>query len=411
MAVALIRPAYRSVRENTGLAGLSVVLAFALWIFVTDAENPTRTRVLPVDLPVEPVHVDPGVVVANDLGTVRVRISVEEDVFASLTAADFEATVDLEGITVGTYQRPVAVRRLTTRGGLRIEEVLPDKVEVVLVPRESKEVPVVINVTGEPAPGYSMAAPEPEQAEVTVSGRAEAIALATQAVASIDVEGRTESVNQAVRLEARDDNGNLVDPRITIDPPFINVSIRIEQTAFSRSVTVNPQITGVPAEGYNVVSVSSNPINVTVKGEPSAISGITTISTEEISVEDETESLVKSVRLRLPPGISVVGSPNVTVTVRIEPAQGSVRLIVPLTARGLASGLSVKETLPNIKVTLTGAMPDLLHLSPADISATVDLTGKDAGVHKLRVEVGLPNGLDAEASADPGEVELTLEKS
>ena len=48
--VALVRPTVRSLRDNKGLAALSVVLAFGLWIFVTDAENPTRTRVVPYDI-------------------------------------------------------------------------------------------------------------------------------------------------------------------------------------------------------------------------------------------------------------------------------------------------------------------------------------------------------------------------
>src|SRR3990170_5841160 len=146
VVAALTRPAYRSLRENSGLAALSVVLAFGLWIFVTDAENPTRTRVLPLDITAEPVNVASEVVVANDLAAVRVRIRVEEDVFDSLTANDFEATVDLEGLTIGEYTLPVEVRPLTTRGGLRVEDVLPEVLDVSLVALESKNVPVVISI-------------------------------------------------------------------------------------------------------------------------------------------------------------------------------------------------------------------------------------------------------------------------
>ena len=54
---ALLRPAAKSVRENSGLAVLSVVLAFGLWIFVTDAENPEQTHRLDSDIPVRPVNV------------------------------------------------------------------------------------------------------------------------------------------------------------------------------------------------------------------------------------------------------------------------------------------------------------------------------------------------------------------
>ena len=408
---AVIRPTFRSLRDNTGLAGLSVVLAFGLWIFVTDAENPTRTRVLPLDIPVEAVNVDPNVVVANDLDNVRVRISVEEDVFESLTSGDFEATVDLEGLTIGEYPLPVEVRRLTTRGGLRIEDVLPEEISVSLVAKESKQVPVLINVTGEAATGYTMGAPEPGETEVSVSGPAEKIALVTQAVGAIDVEGRTDSVDQAIRLEPRDDNGNLVE-KLTLEPQLVNVVIEIEQTTFSRPVTVSPDVTGVPADGFNVVSASSNPATVVIRGDQASIREMTTISTQPVDVEGEEDDIVRSVSLQLPQGISVIGSPNVTVTVRIEPAEGTVRFCVPLSVKGLGIGMSVRDDLPTVEVTLKGALPDLLELTSTDVVASVDLTGKDAGTHSVKIEITLPDGVETTATAaEPSEVIIVLEKS
>ncbi|HET9476621.1 MAG TPA: CdaR family protein [Dehalococcoidia bacterium] len=408
----VVRPAYRSLRENTGLAGLSVVLAFGLWIFVTDAENPTRTRVLPVDIPVEAVNVDSNVVVANDLASVRVRVSVEENVFESLTSSDFEAIVDLQGLSVGTYDAlPVEVRRLTTRGGLRVEATLPEQISVVLVAREAKEIPVVINVTGDPASGFEMSAPDFEESEVRVSGPAEKIALVTQAVGSIAVDGRTERVEQAVRLEPRDDEGNLVE-KLTVDPLIVNVVIEIEQTVFSRPVAVSPAISGAPADGYNITGSSSNPPTVTIRGQQAAITEITTIATETIDVAGETDDVVKTVSLRLPRGISVVGSPNVTVTVRIQPAQGTVHFGVLLGVRGLGPGLSILGDLSTVEVTLTGDLPDLLRLSSDDVTAYLDLTGKEAGAHTIDVEISLPAGVQAKsATADPSQVTVVLETS
>lgn len=408
---AVIRPTFRSLRDNKGLAVISFVMAFGVWIFVTAAENPTRTRVLPLDIPVEPVNVASDVVVKNDLDEVRVRISVEEDVFESLTSADFEATVDLEGLTVGEYSWPVEVRRLTTRGGLRVEDVLPEEISVSLVARESKQIPVLINVTGEPATGYTMGAPEPEETEVSVSGPAEKVALVTQAVGSINVEGRTDPVDQAIRLEPRDDNGNLVE-KLTLEPQLVNVVIEVEQTTFSRPVTVNPDVTGVPADGYNIVSASANPATVLIRGDEDSIREVTTISTQPVNVSGEADDIMKSVSLKLPQGVSVVGSPNVTVTVRIEAAQGTVRFGVPLTARGLGLGLTVAGDLPTVQVTLKGALPDLLELTSSDIVAFVDVTGKDAGTHSVGVEIVLPDGLETTAeTAEPSEVIVALEKS
>lgn len=407
---ALARSTYRSLRGNKGLAAISVVLAFGLWIFVTDAENPTRTHVLPLDIQVEPVNVASEVVVANDLAFVRVRIRVEEAVFQSLTAGEFEATVDLEGLTIGDYKRQVEVSPLTTRGGLRVEDVLPEQIDVSLVARESKKVPVVINLEGEPAVGYTLGAPATGEMEVTVSGPREKVALVTQAIGTIDVGGRTESVDEDVRLEPRDDLGNLVE-KLILDPRTMRVSFDIERTTFSRPVTVSPVIVGVPAKGYNIVSVSVTPVTVTISGAEESTREITSVDTQAISVDGEDSDVVKSVSLDLPTGISVSRSPNVTITIRIEPAQGAVRLVVPATVRGLGDSLAVRGALPTVQVTLTGMLPDLLRLRPKDIAASLDLSGKGAGTHKVKVDIILPADLVVTArTAEPSEIELTLEK-
>ncbi|MEE8346698.1 MAG: hypothetical protein V3S20_05075, partial [Dehalococcoidia bacterium] len=70
----LMLPTAASLRNNMGLVTLSLVLGFALWIFVTDTENPTRSGVLPFDLPVEAVNVPGDLALAGSPVNVRVRV-------------------------------------------------------------------------------------------------------------------------------------------------------------------------------------------------------------------------------------------------------------------------------------------------------------------------------------------------
>jgi YbbR domain-containing protein len=48
-------------------------------------------------------------------------------------------------------------------------------------------------------------------------------------------------------------------------------------------------------------------------------------------------------------------------------------------------------------------------LNPNDISATVDLDGKSAGTHKIKVRVSAPDGLEVRSIA-PEELEIQLEQ-
>jgi len=407
IAGAVLRPAARSVRENSGLAVLSVVLAFGLWVFVTRAENPEQTRTLPIDIPVQAVNVPADVAVPQNLGVVRVRVRVEENELESLTKEDFQATVDLESLTVGEYDRPVTVRALTSRGNLRIVDVLPGEIRVRLAQLLSKTVPVDLEMQGTPPTDFSIGATELGSDTVVVSGPQDSVGKVTVVVAVVDIEGRTESFDGAVRLEARDQQGVLIQD-VEVDPRTVDVKIEIEQRTFSRALAVSPEVKGVPQQGYNVVGATVEPLIVTVFGSQAFIEEATTVSTQPVDIEDATEDVIRTVSLDLPPGVTVKGSVNVTVTVKISEAPGQLTFAVPLTASGLSNGLSIVGALPAVQVFLFGPLPALLELNPNDISASVDLGGKDAGTHKVEVKVSAPSELEVR-SVSPKEIEIRLE--
>ncbi len=406
--VALARPVVSSLSDNRGLASLSVVLAFGLWIFVTDTENPTQTRVLPIDIPVQPINVPDDVAIASSISPVRLRITVADDVFDSLTAGDFEADVDLEGLTVGSYELPVAVRALTSRGGLRIDEPLPDMVTVDLAQLTGKTVPVEIEVTGSPAPGFTMGPVELDDQTVLVTGPQEEVDSVSQVTATIDVTARTESVDQAVRLTPRNDRGFLVQ-RVNLQPSITGVTIAIEQEKFSRSVVVSVVTSGDPATGYNVVSVSADPATVTVRGTESFITGTDSINTQPVDISGADETVVRSVLLDIPDGAEVTGGgQTVTVTVTIRPATSEFSFTVPVTAANLEPDVSVVGTLASVTIKLIGPFPILSQVSPADISATVDLTDLGAGTHSVKVDVAQLAGVSISGVA-PQQIEVVLE--
>lgn len=404
----MLRPATRSVRENSGLAVLSVVLAFGLWIFVTDAENPEQTRRLPVDIPVSPVNVPSDIWVPEEVGTVRVEVRVEENVLDSLTREDFQATVDLDSLAVGEYEGlPVKVRELTGRGNLRIVDILPDKIDVKLYQLLSKRVPVDVETRGSVSSDFSLGPTEPEFNEAVVAGPQGEVETVTRVVASVDVEGRTEAFESAVRLEPRNQLGHLVQ-NVTVDPAFVDVSIEIEQRSFSRALAVSPQLHGTPRQGYNVVGISVEPAVVTVFGPQGFIEEAVSVVSQPVDIDDATGDVIRTVSLDLPTGASVRGGANVTVTVKISPAPGQLMFVVPVTVTGLGDDVSISGSLPAIQVFLFGPLPALLELSPNDIRATVDLGGKDAGTHRVEVKVTAPTSLEVR-SISPQEIEIILE--
>jgi YbbR domain-containing protein len=406
--LAILRPAWGSVRENSGLAALSVVLAFGLWIFVTDAENPDKTDRLPFSISVRPVNVSADVWVPEEVGQVGVEVRVEENVFESLTKEDFEATVDLQGLAPNEVELTVDVQPLSERGNLRIVEIIPEKIRFRLAQLSSKEVPVDIEIKGSPPPEFSLPPADADPDVARVSGPHDSVQNVTKVVAPIDVEGRTESFESAVRLEARDQLGHLVQ-EITVDPAFIDVNIEIEQESFSRALAVHPVVVGTARQGYFQVGVTVDPPVVTAFGPEAYVDEAISISTQPVDIEDATGDVVRTVSLDLPPDVTVRGGGTVTVTVKITPVPGQQVFAVPVTAEGLGDGLSIIGSLPPVQVFLFGPLPDLLTLNTNDISATIDLTDKDAGTHKVKIDVTAPDGLEVR-SVSPEEIDITLEQ-
>ncbi len=385
----LLWPAVTSVRGNLGLAAFSVVLGFALWIFVTDTESPMRSGVLPFELEVEAVNRPGDLALATSLIKVRVRVEVADDVWNTLSPADFKATADLEGLQAGTYDLPVRVETLTGRGDLRVTDVMPETVEVDLRSLFSKSVRVSIKLEGEPAPGYEAGVPEMDVKTALVTGTQDKVTQVSQVVAALDITGRTEDVAQAVRLEARDVLDTLVDG-VFLEPNVVNVSVEITQEEFSAPLAIRPTVTGSPATGYEVVNVSVDPAVATVLGPSSFIAEATAIRTQPVDISEATEDVVLTISLDLPPDVTVSGGTSVTVTVQIEPAQGRRTLAVTAVAVGLDPDLSVKGALPFVEVELLGELPTLRALRPNDIAATVNLSGLKEGTHSVKVSVSAP---------------------
>lgn len=188
------------------------------------------------------------------------------------------------------------------------------------------------------------------------------------------------------------------------------MQIAIEQQRFTRSVAVSAQITGEPAAGYNVVSVSVSPPTVTISGSQSLIDGTTTIATKSIDLDGATDDVVRTVSLDLPTGGEVTGGPpSVTVTVEIAPAEGVFMFAVPITASGLGGDVTIVGALQSVTVTLFGPLPALHDVSPNDIIASIDVSGDDAGQYRKQVVIKAPAGLTVR-SVNPTEITVTLEK-
>jgi YbbR domain-containing protein len=409
--VFVVRGAVTSVFGNVGLAALALALALSLWLFVTERENPTEAQTFNSSIDVELVNIPESLAVANvsDSG-VRIRIEAPKNELDGLRSEDFEATVDLGGLTEGTHTVAVDVTPPNSR--INVIDITPSRVEVIIEPLARKDVPVEVAIIGSPVAGFEVASERSEPDSATVSGPQSIVALVDHVDAVVNLTGlRADVTDERVALEPRDAVGGGI-TRVTVEPQAAEVTVELEQREFSLQFDVKPLVTGQPASGYNLAGTAIDPRFVTVTGTLEALQAIDSLrglSTEEISISDARDDVVRTVAITLPEGTRIEGSAQARVTIEIAPAGGVFSFRVQPEIRNVEPGLVATPAGP-ITVTLSGDVPLLDTLTADAISASVDVSGLGPGLFALPVTITPPQGTQV-ASVEPATlgVALTLE--
>jgi YbbR domain-containing protein len=400
-----LREGFDVVWHTKSLGILSLALAIAVWFFVVDVENETRTDFFPGVMSVEAVNVPQGLAVSSlSQPQVRVRISADKDIWNDISVSDFKATVDLSGMK--QREATVSVRVTVDRGDVDVDEVDPPQVVVDLEPVITRVVPVKPREVGTVPLGYSLSDLKISPEEVGISGPASLVNLVDAAVADVNVTGLKLSLEQELTLTARDAQGGDIDA-VNLDQNTAKVSLTIVKQEFTLVYIVNPSVTGNVAPGYRVSAVEADPAFVGVSGPLEVLQSIDVLTTENIAVDGAQSDVVRSVRLRLPEGASVAGGGEVVVRVRVGPARGESVFTVAVKTSGANPNAVTTVLPPTVSVTVAGEMPSLDALAVDKIAATVNLSDLPSGTHRVAAVVELPAGFQL-VKVDPPEVVVTI---
>lgn len=373
----------RWLRENAGLALLAFGLSFAVWAAAVWEEDPPVERVL-TGLPIAFQGLGPErIVFEASTEAVQIRVRAPRSVEGTLGPQDFMAFVRVEELEEGAHERPVEVR--SRRRSLQIVHVDPPRVRFRLERVERREIPVSIQVLGQPAVGYQIAPPTPVPARVQVVGPRSLVALAAMARGKIQIDSVRGSVELQVPLEAVDAQGTSL-TALRVEPERITVTIPVEQRLGFREVPVRVTLQGRPARGYQLTELSVDPPTVTLTGDPRRLEEIgSAVATEPIDLSEARGELIAQVPLVLPAGVALVGSPaQVQVRLQVEPILSTqVFQQVPIVVEGLRPGILVRLSPEAVDVLIRGPLPYVEELRPDQLQVRVHVGDLDRGTYTV----------------------------
>jgi YbbR domain-containing protein len=380
----------------------AIVLASLLYVGFVAAQG---SNTLPGPIPVFAINPPDGAIVTTQPRPLEEIRYVAPADLGHLTADDFHATVDLTNVppTGAPTSVPVSVTAVDPR--VQILDVSPRTVEVVLDTKVSA--PVSVNVVRGPAPpGVEVGTTTYTPQQVTVSGPSTDVNRVVSVRVDVVFDPSGFDYDQEVAGTPVDASGEQV-TGVELSPRTVHVVIPLYKNKQSRSVPVNPILSGEPAPGFRVAAIDVEPLSVTLEGDADQLAQLTAADTAPVPIYGATRDISQNVAFALPTGITAVGSGTVRVTVHLEPVTETRTFTAGLRIDGGNPALQYSLSVDSVLLTVYGSTADLDRLSSTAITVGLDVSGLTPGKHELNVIPSLPSGVSVVA-INPSTVTVTI---
>jgi YbbR domain-containing protein len=312
----------------------SLLIAILLWLVVHNLDRTPARFVVPIIYE----HPD-GVVVLNDrVNEVEVQVRATKPKLRTLQAAELVVRVRNPAARVGRTTMVLDANDVESPFGVVVERVTPSQFTVTYDARESREVPVQVELTGEPAPGF-----EVDDDQLSVSP-AQVTLTGPRSLFTSRVVVRTEPIDLADR------DASFTVPGVALLPPNPNLSVQgtqsVEVTVPLRAILLRRTFEDVPVAVVAGERRASQPnprtIRVVVEGpeaqvralQPAHVQARVDVSNLAPRAEDYRVEPVVTIDLATCPDCRLIvrNQTRVDVSVRDPAARGGGR------TRGTAAG-------------------------------------------------------------------------
>lgn len=388
--------------NNWPLKLVSLLAAIGIWLmimFITDPAT-SKTFNVPITLLNENIITERGKSVnVLDDQHVTVRVQKNRSIVNALKTSDFKATADFSKMYEDT-QVPVTVTCSSSK--VSKSDYTQDKfsLEIELEPLSTITVPIVYELTGEPAEGFAIGSVVTEPAKVTVTAPASYVSIIREAVVTVDVDDVSEDFTTKAALRIYDGNGVLLDPTESKDTVIdcdgeitCNVKVFLIKKV---PVIVQPTYTDRVAEGYTFVGSTVVPETVTISGTRAVMAQVSSIIIDDVSAAGLTDSRTIEVDMTrfLPDNVDIVDDnkkAHVTLLAERFVEKSFTISSDKIKVINVPEGLEYRINTSAVNLTLRGLEADLASLGEEDIELTLDLEGFRAGTSSITLKVKLPS--------------------
>ncbi len=397
--------------ENAAWLAVSIALAVVVWFAAVNQQNPVLQQRFRDTIPVH-VLKDDTMLVVNPPSDVQVVVRAPSTVWDLLTPDDITVNADLRGKAAGTYTVTLQAALAPARQGA-VSEVLPSQVTIELAKRSEQVFNITVVPTQNPTVGFFVKSAVPATPTVTVSGSEDAVKRVVAVDARVDLAAQNKPLSRTLDLVAVDANNDTVSD-VELTPPQVTVAFDIEPRPGVSVVAVAPNLQkSTLPQGYLLRTYSADPSSVAVQGELASIEALNgTVATDPIDLSGKTQSFTQTVKLALPPGVTLTDPIDVTVSVQIDPINGTLEFSdIPVLTQGLdQADFAINLQPDHVSVIVNGPQTVLDTLQASDITVIAPLNGLGGGTFTVTLQASIAHaGLtSANVSLPDAQVQVTI---
>lgn len=345
----------------------------------------------------------------QQLGTVDIHYRIEANTPGRVTAGSFAVTVDLAAYDMSQAPELQSLRILVrpVTSGITVMSYVPSTVSVALDRLEETQVRVAVD-NGEVPEGLEISTPQMSVRQVTASGPESLLHRVDRALATVRIDESGIDCCGQVDLVPVDIDGRRVES-VELNPSTVRVQIDVSTVETSRTVPIRPLLTGAPAAGFEVGTVSAEPSVVTLRGAPEVLAAIAEVLTEPISLSGSNSTLHATANLVIPDGARLADPADAepAVVVEIRETIATRTLVLGLACSGEPPGSACLPHIGQVAVTVRGTVTSLNALDPADLTVILDVAGLAPGDHLVQPSLTLPEGV-TQVTISPISVTVTI---
>jgi YbbR domain-containing protein len=295
----------------------SLFLSALLWTIVYPQTVVEDTLSLSAKVEVE--GLPSNLTVTSMPPTIMVRAMGSKAKLQQIDAGQLKAVVSLSKATAGRKSYKAVIYPVHYQEFFAGQVVtVPLTIEAIA----SRTLTVEVETMGQmsdPAIALDETAIEPSQ--VTITGPKTIVEQVAKARAMLDITGLglNNKGPQTLGVELLMPNGSVArDAKLEVQPMLVTVMPIINSAPQQKTVLINANVQGSPAEGYITAGYQVTPPQVMLRGSSRAIAAVTQIMTEPINLVGLKQTTDFIVNLRVPEGL-VADKRRITVRVLVKP--------------------------------------------------------------------------------------------